>query len=156
MRNRLSAITLVVVPAMLAVASPATRCIAQASSRLTAPDSSWVSHSAIYEVFVRDFSRTGDFRGVTRGLDRIQAVGANVLWLMPIYPVGIANRKGTLGSPYAVRDYLASRGINVTQLAVAGHGESQPVADNTTVEGRQQNRRVVMSRTNCVVGPQGQ
>jgi OOP family OmpA-OmpF porin len=53
----------------------------------------------------------------------------------------------------AVRDYLASRGINVTQLAVAGHGESQPVADNTTVEGRQQNRRVVMSRTNCVVGP---
>ena len=56
---------------------------------------------------MRDFSRSGDFRGVTRGLDRIQAVGANVVWLMPIYPVGIANRKGTLGSPYAVRDYLA-------------------------------------------------
>ena len=93
--------------AMLAAASPATACIAQVSSRVTAPDSSWVRHSAIYEVFVRDFSRSGDFRGVTRGLDRIQAVGANVVWLMPIYPVGIANRKGTLGSPYAVRDYLA-------------------------------------------------
>ena len=53
------------------------------------------------------FRSSGDFRGVTRGLDRIQAVGANVVWLMPIYPVGIANRKGTLGSPYAVRDYLA-------------------------------------------------
>ena len=56
----------------------------------------------------------------------------------------------------AVRDYIASRGINVTQLAVAGYGESQPAADNTTVEGRQQNRRVVLSRTNCVVGPQAQ
>jgi len=104
MRNRLSAVTLSVI---LAAASPATASIAQTSSRATPPDSSWVSHSAIYEVFVRDFSPTGDFRGVIRGLDRIQAVGANVLWLMPIYPVGIANRKGTLGSPYAVRDYLA-------------------------------------------------
>jgi len=107
MRNRPSAVTLIVMSAMLAVASPATACIAQAPSRVTAPDSSWVRHSAIYEVFVRDFSRSGDFRGVTRGLDRIQAVGANVVWLMPIYPVGIANRKGTLGSPYAVRDYFA-------------------------------------------------
>ena len=104
MRNRLSAVLLVV---GLAAAAPAPACIAQASSRGTAPESSWVRHSAIYEVFVRDFSRSGDFRGVTRGLDRIQAVGANVVWLMPIYPVGIANRKGTLGSPYAVRDYFA-------------------------------------------------
>ena len=107
MRNRPSAITLIVMSAMVAVASPTSACIAQASSRVSAPDSSWVRHSAIYEVFVRDFSRSGDFRGVTRGLDRIQAVGANVVWLMPIYPVGIANRKGTLGSPYAVRDYFA-------------------------------------------------
>jgi len=107
MRNRPSAVTLIVMSAMVAVASPTSACIAQASSRVTAPDSSWVRHSAIYEVFVRDFSRSGDFRGVTRGLDRIQSVGANVVWLMPIYPVGIANRKGTLGSPYAVRDYFA-------------------------------------------------
>jgi glycosidase len=56
---------------------------------------------------VRDFAPSGDFGGVARGLDRIQAVGADVVWLMPIYPVGRANRKGTLGSPYAVRDYLA-------------------------------------------------
>ncbi len=73
-----------------------------------APDTSWVSSSAIYEVFVRDFSPTGDFRGVIRGLDRVQAVGANVIWLMPIYPVGVANRKGSLGSPYAVHDYRAT------------------------------------------------
>lgn len=67
----------------------------------------WVGSSAIYEVFVRDFSATGDFRGVISGLDRIEATGANVLWLMPIHPVGVANRKGTLGSSYSIRDYTA-------------------------------------------------
>src|SRR5258708_24337648 len=72
-----------------------------------AQDTSWVRQLAMYEVFVRDFSPSGDLRGVTRGLDRIQATGANVIWLMPIQPVGIRNRKGTLGSPYALRDYLA-------------------------------------------------
>src|ERR1041385_4781010 len=72
----------------------------------TAP-ASWVQRSAIYEVFVRDFSPAGNLRGVTRGLDRIQATGANVIWLMPIFPVGVKNRKDPLGSPYSVRDYHA-------------------------------------------------
>ncbi|HEV8150749.1 MAG TPA: alpha-amylase family glycosyl hydrolase [Gemmatimonadales bacterium] len=73
----------------------------------TAASASWVSRSAIYEVFVRDFSSTGDLPGVTRGLDRIQAAGANVVWLMPIFPVGVKHRKDPLGSPYSVRDYRA-------------------------------------------------
>jgi glycosidase len=68
-------------------------------------DTSWVARSALYEVFVQDFSPAGTFRGVIEGLDRIQSAGANVIWLMPIYPIGTLNRKGTLGSPYAVRDY---------------------------------------------------
>ena len=72
-----------------------------------APDASWIARSAIYEVNVRDFATTGTLRGVTDGLDRIAAVGANVVWLMPIYPVGVQNRKGLLGSPYAVRNYNA-------------------------------------------------
>ncbi len=67
------------------------------------------ARTALYEVFVRDFSPEGTFQGVIRGLDRIQDTGAQVVWLMPIYPVGEKNRKGTYGSPYAVRDY---RGIN--------------------------------------------
>jgi glycosidase len=74
---------------------------------LLAPDTSWVARSAIYELFVRDFSTTGDFRGVIEGLDRVAASGVNVIWLMPIHPIGVAQRKGTLGSPYAVRDYYA-------------------------------------------------
>jgi glycosidase len=61
----------------------------------------------LYEVFVQKFSPSGDLRGVIEGLDRIEAVGADVVWLMPIHPIGEVNRKGTLGSPYAARDFRA-------------------------------------------------
>jgi glycosidase len=79
----------------------------QAAAPALAPATSWVPRSALYEVNVRDFSASGNFQGVIRGLDRIRASGANVVWLMPIHPVGVEGRKGTLGSPYAARDYLA-------------------------------------------------
>jgi glycosidase len=93
--------------------APALACLSLAASYpaiaqpATTRDSSWVPRSAIYEVFVRDFSPAGDLRGVTLGLDRIQATGASVVWLMPIYPVGVLNRKAPLGSPYSVSDYRA-------------------------------------------------
>src|SRR5690242_1589223 len=64
-----------------------------------------MSRPAIYEVFVRDFSPEGNFAGVESGLDRIQATGANIIWLMPIYPLGQINKKGPIGSPYSVTDY---------------------------------------------------
>lgn len=83
--------------------------LANAPLRAPVADTGWTKRAAIYEVFVRDFSPTGNFEGVTTNLDRIQAAGANVIWLMPIYPIGSANRKGSLGSPYAVANY---RGIN--------------------------------------------
>jgi len=78
-----------------------------ASSGASAPNDAWRENSAIYEVFVRDFSPSGDFEGLIDGLDRIEATGANVVWLMPVHPVGVVNRKGTLGSSYSVRDYTA-------------------------------------------------
>jgi len=74
---------------------------------LTAP--AWIRHETIYEVNVRQFSAAGDFAGVQAGLPRIRSLGAGVLWFMPIHPIGEKNRKGTLGSPYAVRDYY---GVN--------------------------------------------
>src|SRR5688500_8957987 len=80
----------------------------QAPDLAPAPDTSWVARSALYEVFVRDFSPSGNFRGLIEGLDRIQSSGADVLWLIPVYPIGTLNRKGSLGSPYAVRDYRAT------------------------------------------------
>jgi glycosidase len=87
--------------AALVASSPATLAAARAA------DTSWVARAAIYEVFVQDFSSRGDFQGVIEGLDRIAAAGADVVWLMPIHPIGEAGRKGPLGSPYAARDYRA-------------------------------------------------
>ena len=61
--------------------------------------------AVVYEVNIRAFSPEGSFKGVTDRLDQIQSVGTNVLWLMPIYPVGKLRSAGGLGSPYAVQNY---------------------------------------------------
>ncbi len=63
--------------------------------------------SVIYEIFPRTFSSAGDLNGITAKLDTLQKLGVNVLWLMPINPLGELKKKGTYGSPYAVRDYYA-------------------------------------------------
>ena len=64
-------------------------------------------HQVMYSVFVRQFSPEGTFGKVREALPRIRALGVDIVWLMPIHPVGVAARKGTLGSPYAIRDYRA-------------------------------------------------
>jgi len=78
---------------------------ASAARVRSSPD--WLRDGIIYEIYPRDFSAAGNFAGVTARLDRLQHLGVNVLWLMPIHPIGTLHRKGTLGSPYAVRDYRA-------------------------------------------------
>jgi glycosidase len=67
----------------------------------------WVRNAVVYEINVRAFSTAGNFQGVTARLGDLSKLGVNVLWLMPIHPDGQLNKKGTLGSPYAVRDYYA-------------------------------------------------
>jgi glycosidase len=62
---------------------------------------------AIYQVNIRAFSQEGSFNGVLRRLDSIKALGTNVIYLMPIYPVGQVRSAGGMGSPYAVRDFKA-------------------------------------------------
>lgn len=71
------------------------------------PAPAWLRDGVIYEVFPRNFSASGDFNGITAGLDQLRDLGVTVLWLMPIHPIGEKMRKGTLGSPYAVKDYYA-------------------------------------------------
>jgi glycosidase len=65
----------------------------------------WVHDAAIYCAYLRSASPEGTFAGLEKRLDELSAIGVTVLWLMPIHPVGLKYRKGTLGSPYAVRDY---------------------------------------------------
>jgi glycosidase len=67
----------------------------------------WARGSTIYEINVRQFSPGGKFAAVTADLPRLKALGVDILWLMPIHPIGELHRKGTLGSYYAAKDYLA-------------------------------------------------
>lgn len=59
----------------------------------------------MYSVYVRNHSEEGTFKAVTRDLDRIKDLGTDIVWFMPIHPIGEKNRKGILGSPYAISDY---------------------------------------------------
>ena len=67
----------------------------------------WLRDGVIYEIFPRDFSSAGDFNGITAKLDELHDLGVNILWLMPIHPIGEKLRKGEFGSPYSIKDYYA-------------------------------------------------
>ena len=67
----------------------------------------WSENAVIYQVNTRQFSAEGNFQGVIKGLEHIKALGADIIYLMPVQPIGIKNRKGALGSPYSVKDYFA-------------------------------------------------
>ena len=83
-----------------------TRDVAKEPAR---PTRDWVRDGVIYEIYPRAFSAEGNFNGITAQLDRLKDLGVTILWLMPIHPIGQEKKKGTIGSPYAVRDYY---GIN--------------------------------------------
>lgn len=67
----------------------------------------WCYNAVIYELNVRQFSAAGDFMGVIAQIPRLAALGVDVIWLMPIFPIGELERKGGLGSYYSIRDYRA-------------------------------------------------
>lgn len=67
----------------------------------------WTKNANIYEVNIRQWSEEGTFDEVTDDLPRLKEMGVDILWLMPIHPIGEVERKGTKGSYYAVQDYKA-------------------------------------------------
>ncbi len=69
----------------------------------------WAKSATIYQLNTRQFTAQGSFRAAAEQLPRLKALGVDIIWLMPIHPIGEKNRKGTLGSPYSVRDYY---GVN--------------------------------------------
>ncbi len=67
----------------------------------------WALRGALYSIYPRAFSPEGTLAAIVPRLGRIAELGASALWLLPIHPIGVEARKGTRGSPYAVRDYRA-------------------------------------------------
>ncbi|MBR1659020.1 MAG: alpha-amylase [Oscillospiraceae bacterium] len=61
----------------------------------------------IYSIYVRSHTPEGSFQAVIPDLDRIRELGADIIWLMPIHPIGEKGKKGSLGCPYSIRDYRA-------------------------------------------------
>lgn len=68
---------------------------------------SWISQSNIYEVNVRQYTPEGTFKAFEPNLQRLKDMGVDILWFMPITPISKVDRKGVLGSYYAVADYKA-------------------------------------------------
>ena len=88
--------------ALLLAASLLTGCAAAGPSR---GSQEFLQQAVIYEVNLRQFG-DGGFKEVTNHLPRLSELGVDILWLMPIHPISELNRKGELGSPYSVANYL--------------------------------------------------
>ncbi len=69
----------------------------------------WSKNASIYEVNIRQFTKEGTFKAFEEHLPRLKDLGVDILWLMPIHPIGELNRKGSVGSYYSVKDYY---GVN--------------------------------------------
>jgi len=67
----------------------------------------WSRDAILYQLNTRQFTREGTFRAAEKQLPRLKKLGVDIIWLMPIHPIGEKNRKGSLGSPYSVKDYYA-------------------------------------------------
>lgn len=67
----------------------------------------WSKNAVIYEVNVRQFTKEGTFESFMGHLPRLKELGVDILWFMPVHPIGEIDRKGTLGSYYSIKDYKA-------------------------------------------------
>ena len=61
--------------------------------------------SVIYQVYVRNFTQEGTFKALVKKLDYIKSLNVDIVYILPVSPIGKVNRKGELGSPYSISDY---------------------------------------------------
>lgn len=66
----------------------------------------WAKHGVIYEVFSRSFCKQGTFSGMLKKIPELKRLGVDIIWFMPIFPIGKKGKKGSLGCPYSIRDYF--------------------------------------------------
>ncbi|MFK7833311.1 MAG: alpha-amylase family glycosyl hydrolase [Winogradskyella sp.] len=77
----------------------------QSYVKLTHPE--WSKNASIYQLNTRQFSEEATFKSAQKQLPRLKDLGVDIIWLMPIHTIGEKNRKGSLGSPYSVKDYYS-------------------------------------------------
>ena len=76
-----------------------------AAAAVPAPE--WINNAVIYEANLRQGTPERNLKGLEKQLPRLKDLGVDIIWLMPIHPISEVNRKGELGSYYAVKDYKA-------------------------------------------------
>jgi glycosidase len=81
--------------------------VPQAAGADLASPPAWAHDAVMYQVFVRAFTPEGTLAAAARRLPDVKDLGANLIYLMPVQPSGKLRAKGSLGSPYSIRDYLA-------------------------------------------------
>ena len=87
----------------------AVSCCNQPQTPITASaHAEWSYDAVIYEMNVRQYTPEGTFAAAAEHLPRLKEMGVDVVWMMPVYPIGVKERKGTLGSYYAISDYCAT------------------------------------------------
>lgn len=96
-------------------------------ARVSPPE--WSYNANIYEVNIRQYTPEGTFEAFRQHLPRLKKMGVDILWLMPIHPISVPERKGTLGSYYAVSDFRAINPLYGT------HDDFQRLVDSTHAMG---------------------
>ncbi|MBQ1936578.1 MAG: alpha-amylase, partial [Bacteroidales bacterium] len=80
-------------------------CCCTQKSAQTEDNTAWIEGSVVYEMNVRQMTPEGSFDAATAKLPELKDLGVDVVWVMPLYPIGELERKGSLGSYYAIRNY---------------------------------------------------
>lgn len=141
---RISLLFLAVPAALLAACAPAPVPVAYGSGAVPATPAThaagadttfhpaWAKTATIYEVNVRQYTPEGTFAALQQHLPRLKALGVDILWLMPVQPIGHKNRKGSLGSYYAIADYTGVNAEHGTEadfkrLVDAAHAQGMRV-----------------------------
>ncbi|HEY7237047.1 MAG TPA: alpha-amylase family glycosyl hydrolase [Gemmatimonadaceae bacterium] len=78
-----------------------------ARAQTAVPHPQWARKAVLYEINVRQYTPEGTFAALDRWLPHLDSLGVDVLWLMPVQPIGKLNRKGPLGSYYSISNYRA-------------------------------------------------
>lgn len=90
---------------LLACASPELASVSPPVAR--GNHAEWTKNAVIYEVNIRQYTPEGTFAAFTKEIPRIKSLGVDILWIMPVQPIGKLERKGSLGSYYSISNYTA-------------------------------------------------